>query len=170
MWQKYDDWFWMENQGDFENQAYLIPYHLFTGITSRYEFFKNCPSLQKISRILAALGLLGLSGQQLSLIDNKYELLMLLPNISLIVTTISFVFAAYISLIEEELGEDGMEMDSESEENAEKPRFLMETSRDPSFVAPKYSAFQKWKFYTILYQTAFVLQWSVQGVWVYEEV
>ena len=85
---------------------------------------------------------------------------MTLPNLTLILSLISFVLAYYISFTEEEIGEDGLDLDSEQSEtdpNATKPRFQLDESKDPNFVHPKYKVFLKWKWYTLLFQTTFVV-------------
>ena len=72
------------------------------------------PSFQKISRILASV-ILGLkfSDQILDASEHDWCLLLTLPNISLLTSLASFLIASYISITEEELGEDGLELDSE---------------------------------------------------------
>ena len=78
--------------------------------------------------------------------------MLLLPNITLTLTWITMIFAAYISWTEEEIGEDGMALESfESSDDGGSVNFkLKETSRD-NIDNPKYSIWQKWKWYTLIY-------------------
>ena len=58
--------------------------------------------------------------------EHDWFLLLTLPNLSLIFSVINFFLAYYISFTEEEIGEDGLELDSEQSEidpDATKPRF-----------------------------------------------
>jgi hypothetical protein len=43
--ERFDDWLWMEQQSDFENQMKLIPHHCFSWIAEKKEFFKKVWSL-----------------------------------------------------------------------------------------------------------------------------
>jgi hypothetical protein len=69
-------------------------------------------------------------------------------------------------MIEEEFGEDGLELDSEHTEtdpDAPKPKFELEESKINE--DPKYSPFQKWKWYTITFQSSLVLQLCILSMW-----
>jgi hypothetical protein len=82
------------------------------------------------------------------------ETLFLLPNISLFLTWLTMIFATYISWTEEETGEDGMALESvESSDDAESINFKLK-EEDDGIENPKYSLFQKWKWYTLLYQVS----------------
>lgn len=124
------------------------------------------PSLQKVSRTISTLLL---SFKVFDQIQDGAESLLLLPNITLFCAWITLIFGAYISWTEEETGEDGMALESvESSDDGESVNFkLKETSRE-GIENPKYSPFQKWKWYTFLYQFSYILQLCVTFIWFFE--
>jgi hypothetical protein len=68
--------------------------------------------------------------------------LLLLPNVSLGLTWLCFVFAAFISWTEEELGEDGMELESGSDDDDKSSvQFKLKNSESDELNDPKYSIF-----------------------------
>ena len=97
--------------------------------------------------------------------------LFLIQEMSLVLSIFTFYLAAYISLTEEELGEDGLELDSSdsgSIPRVSNPIFHLEMSKDPDFVPPKNHLWLKWKWFTVFYQVGFIMQASTMIVYSYE--
>jgi hypothetical protein len=93
-----------------------------------------------------------------------------LPNIGLQLTLLVMVMAAYVSWTEEVSGEDGLELsDDESSEGINQNMdgtFALETSIDDGEGSkPKYHLFVVWKWFTLLYQVAFVVELIVIILW-----
>lgn len=101
--------------------------------------------------------------------------MMTLPNISMILSLLTFLIAAYVSWTEEKPGEDGLELsdeESSDEENNNKGgQFVLETSIDDGEGGkPKYYIFVAWKWFTTLYQITFIVQIIVIILWGLEDL
>lgn len=78
--------------------------------------------------------------------------------------------AAIVSWIEEVTGEDGLELSDESEEeNQSNDPYALDTSMDSGAVDPKYDFFSLWKWFTILFQLAFVIEGCIMILWAFGE-
>ena len=51
---QFDDWFWLEQQSDFENQMKLIPHHFLSDRLRDVAVLKKAWSLQKTTRTVSA--------------------------------------------------------------------------------------------------------------------
>jgi hypothetical protein len=90
---------------------------------------------------------------------------MLMPTLSLYLTWFCTIIAAYISWTEEEEGEDGMELESDESDEKVSVRFHMKKSPSDEEFDPKYSICLKWKWFTIFFEVAIIIQACVTFIW-----
>lgn len=94
-----------------------------------------------------------------------------MPHISLTMTWLAMLLAAYTSFVEEEVGEDGLELESSDDDAASQVLFRLQPfDSDQKTAHPKYSICNKWKWFQVFFQFSAVVQFSVFLIWFYEFV